>query len=57
MVTLDDLNDEDLNNLALAFQMTYRKQIIPYEFMCNMSKDALQYYVDEMEKIREGDKS
>lgn len=57
MVTLDDLTEEDLKNVALAFQMTYCKQIIPYEFMCNMSKDALRYYVDEMEKIRDGGKA
>ena len=57
MVTLDDLNGEDLNNLALAFQITYRKEIIPQELLSRLSQDALRYYVDEMEKIREGDKS
>jgi len=57
MVTLDDLNEEDLNNLALAFQMTYRKEIVPQELLSKLSQDALRYYVDEMEKIRDGDKA
>ena len=57
MVTLDDLNDEDLNNLVLAFQITYRKEIIPQELLSRLSQDALRYYVDEMEKITGGNDS
>ena len=40
MVTLDDLNDEDLNNLVLAFQITYRKEIIHQELLSRLPQDA-----------------
>lgn len=57
MVTLDDLNDEDLTNLARAFQITHRGEIIPQELLSKLSQNALRYYVDEMDKITGGNDS
>lgn len=54
MVTLDDLPDKGVTILAKVFQISYRGELVPQELFESLSKDALQYYVDEMEKIREG---
>ncbi len=55
MVTLDDLSDEDVQNLATVFRITYSGELVPQELFDILSKDALQYYVDEMEKMRKGE--
>jgi len=41
----------------LGFLPFYCKEIVPQELLSKLSQDALRYYVDEMEKIRDGDKA
>ncbi len=52
MVSLDDLSDEDVNGLATVFEITSKGKIVPDELFKQLSRDALQYYVDKMEEIR-----